>query len=418
MITELLILILFVIRLLRWVTRYYNNWTCIFWIYVVEILITFLTVWLTGLFPFAIVMSIILLGICCIFIPLYEHKLFTKTFLIPWPIIIGVSLVYFVPQVETPDPGELVVEDRKDWHPPTPETKIGKLLSAPWATDDLHADWPAISIMAKLCNIAYKDPVDARVELNSLGFQSETISSGSMNGYVLNIDDSVVIIFRGTESSLFDILQDLYFLEHTTDHGDLHGGFHAGYIGMHGQVKKLLERYNPKRIWITGHSLGGALSVVCAYQLMQDNKYPIAGVMTFGQPMVVHSNMSKYITSMLENRYVHFVNNLDPIVNVVRPYVHFGHLVWLKGDDIFRSKKNKIMMSNLVRAQEKSPSLKSMTPEEFREFIKREKQNGMGQFAPDGRPLVQGNWSERHDHYLKSYLRMADILTGKDPHNP
>ncbi|WP_443217426.1 lipase family protein [Rhodopirellula sp. P2] len=74
--------------------------------------------------------------------------------------------------------------------------------------------------------------------------------------------DHAVIVLRGTESSLYDVLQDLNFIKSTNDNGSMHGGFRSGYSdSMHRQVNDLLHRFQSKQVWITGHSLG-ALSLL------------------------------------------------------------------------------------------------------------------------------------------------------------
>jgi hypothetical protein len=378
------------------------------------------TAWFTGLLPQTLVASLVGVLVAGL-VAIYERTFRTRTLLIPIPFFVGAAIALAASQWQNPHPGPLKEENRSRREPePSKQATIAEVLATKWSTDNEFADWPVTRLMTRLCEIAYENPVDARAELAKMGFESETINSGSMNGYVLKVDDSAVIILRGTEASLFDILQDLYFARINTDHGDLHGGFSSGYTSMHGQVQKLLDRYQPKRVWITGHSLGGALSVVCAYKLLQDQKYPIAGVMTFGQPMVVKSNMADYLGPKLKGKFVHFVNNMDPVVNIVRPYVHFGHLVWVTGDEqtIIRSSDGEAAMmaagpvrGNNLRTEE--PSLQPMTQLEFRQFLREEKAAGEPQFDPQGRPLYQGGWRNTSDHFMASYVQMVEFLVGE-----
>ena len=217
--------------------------------------------------------------------------------------------------------GDITNEDRTDWTP-TPvadDATASELLSLDWSSKDENADWPVARLMLELCKIAYLNPVDARAELEKLGFESESISSGSMNGYVASLGDNAVVLLRGTESQVYDVVQDLRFLKSTNDDGSMHGGFVNGYEGMHGQVQKLLCKYKPKKVWITGHSLGGALSIVCARNILEDAEFKIAGVMTFGQTKVVRDDMRSFLEPKLDGKYVFFVNDMDPVTRVVAP---------------------------------------------------------------------------------------------------
>lgn len=105
--------------------------------------------------------------------------------------------------------------------------------------------------------------------------------------YILNIKDSIYIIFRGTES-IRDFLVDLDVRTHELDNSGLvHDGF---YRQFHSVYPDILENINnnldKNNINITGHSLGGGLSQICSYELM--NRYPEKNITcySFGSPRV------------------------------------------------------------------------------------------------------------------------------------
>ena len=50
------------------------------------------------------------------------------------------------------------------------------------------------------------------------------------------------------------------------------------------QVLEEIKKASAKHIWVTGHSLVGAMALVCAYDLTVYQGYEIDGVITFGQP--------------------------------------------------------------------------------------------------------------------------------------
>ena len=310
--------------------------------------------------------------------------------------------------------GSVEKEDRTDWKPaPKIESTPNELLALEWSSTNENADWPVSRLMLELCKIAYKDPVDANKELAEMGFQSESISSGSMNGYVASIGDHAVILLRGTESNVYDIVQDLRFLKSTNDKGSMHGGFVNGYQGMHGQVQKLLEQYDAKKVWITGHSLGGALAVVCANNIIEDAKYEIAGVMTFGQPKVVREDMRSFLEPKLAGKYVFFVNDMDPVTRVVDPYVHFGHMVRYADGEIERSLPKPVLYGGKLGAQNASPEYTDdLNDQELEGLIERLEGTAEPVFTKDGRPVVQGYIPRVSDHKLDSYSTMLDALIG------
>jgi hypothetical protein len=223
----------------------------------------------------------------------------------------------------SPSDGEKTTEDRTDHVVPDETVKSpSELLALEWSSTDKISHWPVAKLMLDLCVIAYKDPVEARQELAEIGIESETVNGGSMIGYVVDFGDDAVVVFRGTETDdEYDILQDLRFIRRGGAEGGMHGGFKRGYDSLHSQVATLLERYEAKRVWITGHSLGGGLAVCCAHQLLKDGRHELAGMMTFGQPMAVDSTMRKWLTPRLDGKYVFFVNDMDLVTRFVEPYV-------------------------------------------------------------------------------------------------
>ena len=62
----------------------------------------------------------------------------------------------------------------------------------------------------------------------------------------------------------------------------------------------------------------------------------MAGVVTFGQPMVTMPDLARVLARRFRGRYVAFVNGSDPVPRAVLPYVHFGRCVRLAGDAFTR----------------------------------------------------------------------------------
>src|SRR5207302_2009697 len=104
------------------------------------------------------------------------------------------------------------------------------------------------------------------------------------------------------------------------------------------QVVKILQARKAKHLWITGHSLGGALAVVCAQDLIENEKLELDGIITFGQPMVAKRPLALHLGSTLRGRYAHYVNGNDLVARVPPNFFHFGSLVWFTESGVRRSK--------------------------------------------------------------------------------
>lgn len=328
-------------------------------------------------------------------------------------LLVLASLLTFVSRLFlSPYSGKTVVEDRDGFVPqPKPTGGTRELLKAPWSTRDRYSNWPVAELMLELSRRAYDDPIDARAAFQKLGFESETLNDGSMQGYALAIDDTVVLCFRGTEiDDPSDVLQDLKFIRSRKSGGSIHGGFDSGYMGMHKQVLKFLDLRKPARVWITGHSLGGALSVVCAYHLLQDTKVDIAGIMTFGQPMTVSKDLAASLDSQVGDKYVYFINDMDPVARAVEPYVHFGFMVHYVDGKIIKSDPPLLKYGATSEDYETPQSIDTLSDAELDQVIKDMEEAQKPAFDENGNPVVKGFIPNVFDHFLDSYQSVVDAL--------
>jgi hypothetical protein len=145
--------------------------------------------------------------------------------------------------------------------------------------------------LALACAAAYQ----TRPEFAGLGFASaEPFSTGTAGGYVARHEQDVVLIFRGTDTPtdegnrcLLQWLVNCDFGQVDGFGGRVHKGFAAAtdhvWGLVHSQVRSALVKGG--RLWVAGHSMGGALAVLSAARLVEES-VPVAGVYTFGTPRV------------------------------------------------------------------------------------------------------------------------------------
>jgi len=77
-----------------------------------------------------------------------------------------------------------------------------------------------------------------------------------------------------------------------------------------------------RSIWLTGHSLGGALAVVAALRLL-DEGVPVRGVYTFGQPPAVNEARARALDGRIDN-YYRFVLHRDVVPGLGVALTHAG----------------------------------------------------------------------------------------------
>ena len=214
------------------------------------------------------------------------------------------------------------------------------LLPSEWNAGDPAGRFECVRLFRALSDIAYSDQAEGsqrlrgEFALNGRLFRGNGRRAFPMVAWIVPIEGDVVIAFRGTDG-FPAILQDLKVIRRQTAEGGLHGGFASGYEDLHDSLVTQLRRSRPKRVWLTGHSLGGALAVVAAWKLA-DAGFDVGGIVTFGQPRVCLADLARTLGSRFQDRFLAFANDGDPIPKAVVPYVHFGWRLIYDGRSITR----------------------------------------------------------------------------------
>lgn len=300
-----------------------------------------------------------------------------------------------------PPGGEQTVDQIVAPKPVAPVNTHLQRLQSPW-NSELIADWPVAETLAAISEIAYLPPVDAAPAYRRLGFVDITpVVASSMIGYVLSADDVTVIAFRGTDfPEISDWIANLGRTPFETEHGTIHKGFYKAYQSLQPQIMTVLGTKTQKHLWITGHSLGGALALVCAYDMIDFQGKQIDGLITFGQPMVVRRNLANHLEKELLGKFAHFVNNSDIVPRVPPSFEHCGSLVWFSGDLIKRSKTSRVIVYGAV-----GEAPQSEDPTE----------------ADVPQPLTDDQFEElKNDARAKQLERMSEeeIVSRRNPNDP
>ena len=172
-------------------------------------------------------------------------------------------------------------------------------------------NWLRYAVLSKQ---AYGDKIDIA------GYTSHFISMGSTQVHVLISDEETLVVFRGTEKNLEDILVDLNIKKED----GTHKGFNQAYLSVHAELKKLVDKDKPAKF--IGHSLGGALAIKAGTFHIGSDKQ----IITFGAPRVFTKKYAKFYESCeITHR---FENKCDP-VPYLPPYSfgfrHVGKTLYL-----------------------------------------------------------------------------------------
>lgn len=191
------------------------------------------------------------------------------------------------------------------------------------------------------------DNAQACLSASAAAYRLATISSPRTDTHVLISQSPLVAVvaFRGS-ASIRNWITDADFARVVLISGvdgtvsRIHKGFNAALssvleelIHTLGGCPKPGETRPP--IFLTGHSLGGALAVLAALEL-QRNGFPIAGVYTFGQPRVGNGAYARRYNGSLGDRTWRLVYQEDIVPRIPHlPAIHdlYQHV----GQEVFIS---------------------------------------------------------------------------------
>jgi triacylglycerol lipase len=188
--------------------------------------------------------------------------------------------------------------------------------------------------LAQACSLAYLDePEGAAKFRDQLELDARLISVDNTQVYVAQNDKAIVLAFRGSQApTSLDGFKD-WLLTNANNYliipeGQIGTDFAAAGVGARfhrGFMEALDAIWEPllkavteatesgdKPLWVTGHSLGGALALMAAWRL-QRNFVAIHEVVTFGAPMVGNDAAARAFEQEFAGKIFRYVNLEDPV---------------------------------------------------------------------------------------------------------
>lgn len=204
---------------------------------------------------------------------------------------------------------------------------------------DSYDQQTALSL-AIACDLAYEKRSKVKATLPSWGYQL----TGYVNVqkkpdidtqcFVMENDENIVVVFRGSNSiedwlANFQAVSNPGPLKNTKAHEGFQDALYPAVI----QLTKLVDLANDgsKKLWLTGHSLGGALASLYAGMLIE-NGYAVYGIYTYASPRPANGKFEDKLNAKVIGPHYRVVNHGD-IVPHVPPepfYSHPGKRVILK----------------------------------------------------------------------------------------
>jgi pimeloyl-ACP methyl ester carboxylesterase len=190
---------------------------------------------------------------------------------------------------------------------------------------------------ARLAMLAYEEPALTLDMLQDFGAGGELIDHGPSGTQCLvaYTPKAIILAFRGTEMAIQDWATNAAFDQadysalglNATQQG--HQGFFNALFGsskpgdgnawtLIAQSIDKIPNHERLPLWLTGHSLGGALAVLAALKLA-NNAAGIGAIFTFGQPRVGNAQLATFLDSRFPQKYFRSINHRDIVPRV--PFV-------------------------------------------------------------------------------------------------
>ncbi|WP_421979140.1 lipase family protein [Roseibium sp.] len=197
--------------------------------------------------------------------------------------------------------------------------------------------------MAWASNLAYKSEVqikgafDGFSQMDDCKIEYFEDKRSGAEAYAISTRTFILIAIRGT-NDLTDIRYDSRaWLQKFESGGSVHHGFleqlDAIWEKLACFVRRETDQIENKKLWITGHSLGGAIAVLAATRFLDEkscsfkDQFEFGHLYTFGQPRVGNKEFVNYAKPLLKGKYHRGTKANDMVANALPPnlvYKHFG----------------------------------------------------------------------------------------------
>lgn len=173
--------------------------------------------------------------------------------------------------------------------------------------------------MARMAELAYKNRKHSLAQWKDLGYGNHRyIDIDGAQVHIVWNKTEMVLAFRGTEPDEFsDITADLNAIPDRAQVGGwVHNGFQNELEKVWAKVlKTIADEIGDRKLYICGHSLGGAMATVAASRLNPHALY------TYGSPRV---GTKKFVKNITCPHYRH-VNNNDIVPKVPFAFLGYRH---------------------------------------------------------------------------------------------
>jgi hypothetical protein len=165
-----------------------------------------------------------------------------------------------------------------------------------------------------------------------LKLDNEYADPKTQNSAYLAVHEAyAVLAFKGTvPSESGTVKTDLDFKMVRARYGEFHQGFLDAYRKFSKEIEVDLAKLEVP-IYVTGHSLGGALALVATTFLKEQDK--LAACYTYGCPKVGNDRFAHHLFKVPVYRCVHHADIVPAVPFTIMGYRQYGDIRFLTGND-------------------------------------------------------------------------------------
>lgn len=160
------------------------------------------------------------------------------------------------------------------------------------------------------------------------GFLSvKGVSKKSAQAALVEHENYLAMVFRGTDE-IPDWLDNINVFSQQAFFGAFHGGFLRSVVDIWDELYDAynkLNNLNPRGLFLSGHSLGGAMATVASSILIHQDE-PFTSAYTFGQPRAVTRDTARVYNSEAKNSTFRFQNNNDIVTRAPARMMGYSHV--------------------------------------------------------------------------------------------
>ena len=206
-------------------------------------------------------------------------------------------------------------------------------------------------MLGKAASLAYAD--DATIVKTAQSWNMSLVRSFSLKetqAYIIGDDNTWILAFRGTEpKKIKDWITDFDAKQIGGPTGKVHEGFFVALSYIWSDLWNILkEERGFRSLWVTGHSLGGALATLAVAKLRQERGHPVNGLYTFGQPRVGDEEFSTHFNQDFGAYTYRFVNNNDVVPRVPTRLMNYRDIGTFKYFDQYGKISDKITWDQIL----------------------------------------------------------------------